>query len=280
MRVAITGTTGLFGHGLQSVFSRHNDVLPLPHAQLELTDRKAVFGVFENEAPDLLVHPAGAPDIDFCELHPQRCWQTNVEATRNLCDAAAKFDFGLAFISTDAVFDGKKSTPYVESDPVNPPTVYGRSKVAAEELVKRLPRHWIFRVSVLFGPGKTNFVERGIRKLQQGEQYEVASDQIGSATFTIDAAETILQACQSAPAGLYHLSNSGGCSRYELACEAARLAGLDASKIKGLPMSSMRRPAERLKYSVMEMAALKRASILVPRPWQAALQEYVGGLKI
>src|SRR5204863_1747044 len=102
-----------------------------------------------------------------------------------------------------------------------------------EKLVKRLPQHWIFRVSVLFGPGKTNFVERGIRKLRQGEQYEVASDQIGSATYTIDAAGTILRVCQSAPAGIYHLSNSGACSRYDLACEAARLAGLDACKIKG-----------------------------------------------
>src|SRR5207248_1006266 len=115
---------------------------------------------------------------------------------------------------------------------------------------------------------------------RQGEQYEVASDQIGSATYTIDAAETILKVCQSAPAGIYHLSNSGACSRYDLACEAARLAGLDACKIKGLPMSSMRRPAVRLKYSVMQMAALKRASIPLPRPWQAALKEYLGSLKI
>jgi dTDP-4-dehydrorhamnose reductase len=150
--------------------------------------------------------------------------------------------------------------------------------VAAEELVKRLPRHWIFRVSVLFGPGKTNFVEKGIRKLQQGEEYTVARDQMGSATYTLDAAETILQVSQSAPAGVYHLSNSGACSRYELACEAARLAGLDASKIVGLPMSSMKRPAVRLKYSVMEMAALKRAGIPLPRSWQEALKEYVSSL--
>src|SRR5437868_14919591 len=101
MKVALTGTTGLFGHGLQSVFSRQHQVIPLPHAQLDLIDRSAVFAVFENGAPDLLVHPAGIPDIDFCELHPLQCWQTNVEATRNLCAAAAKFNFGVAFISTD-----------------------------------------------------------------------------------------------------------------------------------------------------------------------------------
>jgi dTDP-4-dehydrorhamnose reductase len=275
LKIAITGTAGLFGHGLQRVLSEQHEVIPLPHARLELTDRSAVFAALEEAAPDLLVHPAGIPDIDQCELHPEQCWKTNVEATRNLCDAAARFGFGVAFISTDAVFDGEKKTPYMESDPTNPPTAYGRSKVAAEDLVKRVPRHWIFRVSVLFGPGKTNFVEKGIKKLQNGEEYAVASDQKGSATYTIDAAQTILRVCQSAPAGLYHLSNSGACSRYELACEAARLARLDASKIIGRPMSTMRRSAVRLKYSVMEMAALRRAGIPLPRPWQAALKEYL-----
>jgi dTDP-4-dehydrorhamnose reductase len=155
MKIAITGTTGLFGHGLEHVFSQQDQVVPLPHARLELIDRAAVFAALKDAAPDLLVHPAGIPDIDQCELHPQRCWQTNVEATRNLCDAAAQFKFGVAFISTDAVFDGKKTTPYMESDPTNPPTEYGRTKVAAEELVKRLRRHWIFRVSVLFVSCKT-----------------------------------------------------------------------------------------------------------------------------
>ena len=152
MKIAITGTTGLFGHGLQLVFSQQqHQIVPLPHARLELTDRAAVFAALKQAAPDLLVHPAGIPDIDQCELHPQQCWATNVDATRNLCDAAAEFNFGLAFISTDAVFDGEKNTPYVESDPINPPTEYGRSKVAAEDLVKRLAGHWIERNQVALG---------------------------------------------------------------------------------------------------------------------------------
>ncbi len=278
MKVGLTGTTGLFGHGLQRVFSRDHEVLPLPHAQLDLIEAKAVFAALQDSSLDLLVHPAGIPDIDLCELESERCWNANVEATRNLCDAAKQFNFGMAFISSDAVFDGKKDTPYIESDPVNPPTVYGKSKVAAEELVKRVEKHWIFRVSVLFGPGKTNFVERGITKLRNGEEYVVASDQIGSATYTLDAARVIMQVCQTAPSGIYHLSNSEPCSRYELACEAARLAGLECSGVVGVPMDAMRRVAPRLKYSVMEMAALKQTSLRLPRSWQAALKEYVATL--
>jgi|SRR5882762_1069920 len=106
----------------------------------------------------------------------------------------------------------------------------------------------------------------------------VASDQIGSATYTLDAASTILEVCQKGPAGLYHLSNAGTCSRYELAVEAAKLAGLDSSLVVGVPQEQMKRPAPRLKYSVMEMAALRSANLAVLRPWQAALQEYIAGL--
>jgi dTDP-4-dehydrorhamnose reductase len=280
MKIGLTGPTGLFGQGLLRVLGEQHEVLSLPHAHLDLIDKKAVFESLQGAGLELLVHPAGIPDIDLCEIHPDQCWQTNVEATRNLCQAAEQFGFGLAFISTDAVFDGEKNRPYVETDEVNPPTVYGRSKVAAEELVKRLAEHWIFRVSVLFGPGKTNFVERGIKKLRQGEEYVVASDQMGSATYTIDAARTILQICQTGRSGIYHLSNAGACTRYELACEAARLAGLDSTGIKGKPMSSMQRPAVRLKYSVMEMAALNQAGVPTPRPWHAALKEYVENLKL
>src|SRR5437879_6183085 len=278
MRIAITGTTGLFGRGLLEVSKLQHSVLPLPHAELDLTDRAAVFAMLGREKFDLLIHPAGIPDIDLCQLEPKKCWDANVEATRNLCDAAEQMGFGLAFISTDAVFDGKKTTPYIESDPVDPPTVYGQSKVAAEKLVAALPKHWIFRVSVLFGPGKTNFVERGLRSLRNGEKYMVASDQVGSATYTLDAASTILQVCQHGPIGLYHLSNAGACSRYELAVEAAKLAGLDSSLVVGVPLDKMKRPAPRLKYSVMELAALRSANIALPRPWQTALREYIAGL--
>lgn len=278
MRIAITGTTGLFGRGLVQALREKHEVLAIPHTELDLTDSPAVSARLSEEHFDLLIHPAGIPDIDLCELEPQKCHEVNVAATRNLCELARAMDFGVAFISTDAVFDGTKTSPYLETDATNPPTVYGRCKLEAEKLVAGVPRHWIFRVSVLFGPGKTNFVERCIRNLQKGEPYVCASDQWGSATYTLDAARTLIQVCETAPIGLYHLSNSGPCSRYELALQAARFAELDPSLVVGQPLAELRRPAPRLKYSVMEMAALKRAQIPAPRPWQEALREYVDSL--
>src|SRR3989442_825267 len=114
MRIAITGTTGLFGHGLVQALSPLHSIVPLSHTELDLTDRGGVFARLGREEFGLLIHPAGIPDIDACQLEPQRCWDVNFKATQNLADAAKQMGFGIALISSDAVFDGKKTSPYVE----------------------------------------------------------------------------------------------------------------------------------------------------------------------
>ena len=166
-------------------------------------------------------------------------------------------------------------TPYVETDPTAPITVYGRTKLQAEQAVKALERYWIFRVSVLFGPGKINFVEKGLRKVAAGEEYKVASDQLGCATHTVDAGLKIMEVAEAGRYGLYHLANQGACTRFELARTAVELAGLDPAKVIGVPDALMQRRAPRLKYAVMEMEALRRAGFALPRPWQEALADYV-----
>jgi dTDP-4-dehydrorhamnose reductase len=186
---------------------------------------------------------------------------------------------GLVHISTDAVFDGSKGMPYVETDPTAPITTYGRTKLQAEEAVKTLERYWIFRVSVLFGPGKINFVEKGLRKLAAGEEYKVASDQLGCATHTVDAGLKIMEVVEAGRYGLYHLANQGACSRFELARTAAELAGLDPAKVIGVPDALMQRRAPRLKYAVMDMEALRNAGFALTRPWQEALADYVHTVK-
>ena len=193
-------------------------------------------------------------------------------------EAARALGAGVAYISTDAVFDGRKQTPYLESDPPRPMTVYGRTKLRAEQVVGTLPQYWIFRVSVLFGPGKTNFVEKGLRRIAAGQDYVVASDQFGSATYTVDAGLKIMEVAEARRFGLYHLANQGTCSRCDLARRAVEMAGLDTSKVKGIPSAEMGRRAPRLKYQVLEMSALKREGFALPRPWEEALAEYLRGL--
>lgn len=278
MRVAITGAAGLFGHGLVAAFSSRHTVFPMTRATADITVAESVRAALEGIRPDVVVHPAGIPDLDIADADPAQAHLVNVDGTRHVVESAHAVGAQVVYISTDAVFDGKKTTPYVESDLPSPITVYGRTKLDGEIAVQTQPNYWIFRVPVLFGPGKTNFVEKGLHKIVSGEQYVVAGDQEACAAYTLDAAYKIMEVVEARRYGLYHLANQGACSRYELARRAAELAGLDPGKIVAVPSDQMGRRAPRLKYSVMEMAALKAAGFSLPRPWQEALAEYINVL--
>jgi dTDP-4-dehydrorhamnose reductase len=275
MNVAITGANGLFGQALVEVIGSAHHVLPMTHAEADLTQPADVRRVLLAARPDAVIHTAGAPDPDKCEMNPEYAFQTNVLATRNVVDVAKELSIPVAHISTDAVFDGLADSPRTESDPVNPISVYGKTKLFAEQAVMQLERYWILRVSVLFGPGKTNFIGKGLQALRSGDTYTVAADQIGTATYTPDAASKILEITESGHFGLFHLCNAGVCSRLELMQQAAIFGGLPTSNLVGKPLGEMRRPAPRPKYAVMEMKALKMAGIAPPRNWQAALAEYI-----
>jgi dTDP-4-dehydrorhamnose reductase len=280
MKVAVTGARGLFGYGLTEVFSAHHSVTDLSHQDADITHADELRAVFAKLRPDVVVHPAAIADLDICEADPDRAFLVNVTGTRNVVDAARSIGAAVAFISTDAVFDGEKRTPYSEADAARPVTVYGRTKLHAEGIVRELPEHWVFRVSVLFGPGKANFVEKGLRRIAAGELWTVAADQMGSATYTLDAAEKIREVVEARRHGLYHLSNQGACTRKDLAQHSAGLAGFDAGKVVGKPWREMGRRAVRATYAVMEMRALQQAGFAPPRPWQHALEDYIRALRL
>jgi dTDP-4-dehydrorhamnose reductase len=278
MKIAITGAAGLFGYGLNQVFQTSHTTYPLTRADADITRREEVQTLFAKIRPEVVIHSAGIPDLDVCEADPAKAFLVNVHGTRHVVEAASRVGARVALISTDAVFDGQKRTPYIESDLAVPPTVYGRTKLLAERITLAVGESWGFRVSVLFGPGKTNFVEKGLRKITAGEDYVVASDQLGSATYTLDAAHKMREVIESARFGLYHLSNALPCSRFELAQCAAKIAGLNPAKVVGIPSAEMGRRAKRLQYAVMEMSALKQQGFTLPRPWTEALREYIGSL--
>jgi dTDP-4-dehydrorhamnose reductase len=275
MRIAITGANGLLGNGLVRIFGERHAVVPLTHAECDVTDGAKVREVFAKAQVQAVVHAAAIPDLDICEAEPARAYRVNVQGTRNVVEAAREAGASVAYISSDSLFDGEKRTPYTESDDTNPPTVYGRTKLQAEEAVGTLPGNYVFRIPVLFGPGNENFVSKGLQKLANGETYVVASDQMGGALFTLDGARKMMEVMEAGRAGTYHLANTGACDRLELARRAAALAGLDARGIVGVPSAEMGRRAVRLKYAVMEMRALQEAGFDLPRPWEEALAKYV-----
>jgi dTDP-4-dehydrorhamnose reductase len=246
MRIAITGAAGLFGYGLVQVFQTSHTTYPLTRSDADITRGEHVESIFAKIRPEVVIHAAGIPDLDVCEADPAKAFLVNVHGTRHVVSASIRVGARVVLISTDAVFDGQKRTPYTESDVAVPPTVYGRTKLLAEQITLGAGGSWVFRVSVLFGPGKTNFVEKGLRKITAGEDYVVAADQLGSATYTLDAAQKIREVIEAARFGLYHLNNALPCSRFELAQRAAEIAGVNPAKIVGIPSAEMGRRAKRL----------------------------------
>jgi dTDP-4-dehydrorhamnose reductase len=283
VKVAVTGAAGLFGSALVRVFRARHTVFPLTRADVEITDRDHVRGILVRLRPELIIHAAAIRDPDLAELNPAQAFLVNFHGTRHFVDGAKEAGARVAYISTDSVFDGKKQSPYLESDPAIPGSVYGRTKLRAEALVQATPESWVFRVSILFGPeaeidggkARENFISKGLRTIAAGAEYVVAADQLGTATYTVDAAQKIMEVIESGCYGLYHLSNSGSCTRLELARRAAELTGLDPGKVVGKSLAEMNRPGPRLKYAVMAMDTLDRHGFALPRSWEDALAYYV-----
>lgn len=276
MKIAITGAKGLFGYGLAQVLDGRHNVIALGRAEADITDAAQVRRCFESTLPEVVIHSAAIRDLDVSEANPAEAFRVNVHGTRNVVEAAKSIGAAVAYISTDSVFDGQREQPpYNESDVPIPPTVYGRTKLRGEQITEELPRYWIFRVSVLFGPGKINMIDNVLEAISRGKEYVTPSDQTGNATYTLDAARTIGTVLESGRCGIYHVANQGGVSRFELARRAAEIAGLDTGKVVGKPSAEMGRLAPRPKHSIMTMRALEQAGIALPRPWPEALETYI-----
>ncbi|NCC26334.1 MAG: NAD(P)-dependent oxidoreductase, partial [Deltaproteobacteria bacterium] len=182
----------------------------------------------------------------------------------------------LVHYSTDFVFDGRQSHPYGTTDKTRPMSVYGRTKLEGE--TRLLSNSWpglrIVRTAWLFGPLKTNFVDKILTLATQRDELRVVHDQIGSPTYTPDLARHSVELLEKCGPGLYHLTNSGLASWCELAAEAVAFAGLHC-RIQAISSAEYPQQAVRPAYSVLDNADFIQATGIKPRSWTAALREYV-----
>jgi dTDP-4-dehydrorhamnose reductase len=230
--------------------------------------------VVRDTKPDWIVLAAAYTDVDGCEINPTFALSVNAHGAANVAKSAASSGSRLLFVSTDYVFDGKKTTPYETNDPRHPINAYGRSKAAAEErLAQILPESCVVRTSWLFGPGGKCFPDTILKMAAKRPQIEVVNDQRGSPTYTADLADAVIQLCRAGAGGIFHCTNSGECSWYELACEILRQAGV-GTPVRPTTSEMFVRPAERPTYSVLSPASLHSMGIRM-RPWRETLQDYL-----
>jgi dTDP-4-dehydrorhamnose reductase len=262
-RVLLTGGNGLLGQKITEMFSQspayavtvtsHQEHSVYGHdtvtyRRLDVTDRKAVLGLMEELQPEIVINCAAITNVDACETNREPAWNVNVRGVEYLLHGARLCGGKMIQISTDYVFDGRMG-PYTEADRPNPISYYGRTKLAAENLLHTsgIP-HAVVRTMVLYGHGrklKPNFVSWLLAELNAGRNVRVVDDQIGNPTLAEDLAFGILKIIELQRTGTYHICGPELVSRYEFAVRIAKAFSLDKKLIERTVTAALSQPAPR-----------------------------------
>lgn len=240
----------------------------------DIRDAKRVREAVKGTRPDWIVLAAAYTDVDGCEGNPELAFAVNRDGAANVASAATEVGARLLFLSSDYVFDGKKTTPYEAGNPRNPQSVYGRTKAEAEiKLLEQMPDCCIARTSWLFGVGGKCFPDTILKLAASRPVLDVVNDQRGCPTYAADLARAIMQLCRKNASGIMHATNVGDCTWFEFAQQIVESAGLTTT-VRPVSSEQMARPAPRPAYSVLSPACLQALGIEMPS-WRDALQRYL-----
>ncbi len=274
MRIAITGARGQLGRQLMAAFAGH-ELWGLDLPEEDIT-QPAMSGRLAAWRPDLVLHAAAYTDVDGCERDPELAFRVNAVGTQHVALAAQQVGAAMLYISTNEVFDGTRRDLYREWDQLSPMSIYARSKAAGEQIVRDLlaGRFYIVRIAWLFGPGGNNFVTKILAAAEKTAALRVAADEFGNPTYAADLAAAIGRLVATGHFGIYHLTNTGFCSRYEFAREIMRLAGRPDLPITPILSAEWPRPSRPPLHAVLANTAAASLGIVL-RSWQDALADYM-----
>lgn len=286
-KILLTGINGQVGHALLPKLSEFQ-VIGLSRAELDLTNTDAIREVIREIKPDLVINPAAYTAVDKAESEPDLANAINAVAPRVIAEEVARLGSALIHFSTDYVYDGNKKEPYVETDEVNPISVYGKSKLVGEQAIQAvgLP-HLVLRTSWVYGPHGKNFLKSILRLAGERDCLNIVGDQMGSPTSSLSIADAVSSLIplwhseKEAESGIYHLSNNGNTTWHGFTCEIInqynRLNLLPALKVNvnniaAITTAEYPTPAARPVNSVLGNTKLKRVFDVALPPWQDGLQ--------
>ncbi len=273
MRITLFGATGLLGSELIREW-KDEAVTGLSSRDADLRDASAVSRIVRETRPDWIVLAAAYTDVDGCEGDRDRAFAVNRDGAVHVGRAAKETGARMIFLSSDYVFDGKKTTPYEAGDNRNPQSVYGKSKAEAEaRLQELLPDCCIVRTSWLFGTGGKCFPNTILKLAASRPEIDVVNDQRGCPTYAADLARGIVQLCRKSAGGIVHATNAGNCTWFEFAQEIVKKAG-STTAVRPATTQQMARPAPRPSYSVLSPASLHAFRINLSS-WQDGLERYL-----
>lgn len=279
-RYLIAGAGGMLGTALQQVLTLRDTPFVAPsEREFDITDadaaRRSVDAFVHNGGEGgVLFNAAAYTNVERAEDEPELAFRVNELGARILAEAAREAGLGFVHISTDFVFDGTKAGPYTEDDAPNPLSAYGASKLAGELAVASAnPDSLIVRTAWVFGPGGANFPTKILELASRMPALKVVTDEIGSPTYTVDLASGCVRLVDASAHGLFHLAGSGACSRFELAEEVLRLAGL-ATPLEPVTADAFVSKAARPANSVLDCTKAAALGVRMPE-WRDALARFM-----
>jgi len=289
MKVLITGINGMLGTTLLSILREKHEVFGIDIVTTEqnanvlnvnLTDFDATYKAITQINPDLVIHTAAQTNVDKCEIEPDMAYMLNSIATRNVAVCCQRFDTVLLYISTDYVFSGeainRPKEGYTEYDDIYPSSVYAKSKYEGERYVKSLlNKYFIVRSSWLYGAKRKNFITQAADSCKDGKVINMADDMVSSPTYVNDLAKAISMLIETQMYGLYHITNNGFASRYEIAKTVAKMLNSKGDNIRKVSLKELNLPAKRPSFSAMRNYVWLLNGFDALRPWQNAVKEFL-----
>ncbi len=280
MKILITGANGQLGREMRNVLESElpGQTLYTDIHELDLTDAKAVSDYVSDNDITHIVNCAAYTAVDRAEEDKALCAAVNVDAVKNIANAADKAGAKIIHISTDYVFDGMSYRPYKESDKVNPISQYGTTKRTGETALLALaPDSIIVRTGWLYSPYGKNFVKTMRRLGREQKTLKVVADQIGTPTYALDLAKAIYRILCSHQwvEGIFHYSNEGVCSWYDFAKAIHRLSGITGCDVRPIPTEEYPSQASRPFYSILDKSRIKATYDAEVPYWIDSLQECI-----
>ena len=286
MVVLVFGANGQLGQAIQYLstnysnehFKKDTDSVQFhffDSNQVDITNINAVESTFRVLKPDFCINAAAYTAVDKAEIEEEKAYLINVIGVKNIIQSCLTYNTSLVHISTDFVFDGKKTAPYLETDLTNPQGVYGVTKREGElEIIHSLKTYFIIRTSWLYSDFGNNFKKTMLKLANEKDQLSVVNDQIGSPTHALDLAEVILKILfsKSTNYGIYHFCNEGNTSWFGFAKKIFELNSIQI-ELKAIPTSEYPTLAKRPKYSVLDTSKIKNEFNINIKSWEKALQE-------
>ena len=275
--ILLLGGTGILGSEFRTQLTAKNMKFESPSsAELDIRDLGQLSEFVQMHKPNWIINCAAWTNVDGAEESFDQAKELNEKAVGNIAETALTNSCNVIHLSTDYLFDGLSSVPYDENSPVKPVNKYGESKLLGENaLLKTLPNNsYVIRTSWLYGVKGKNFVKTIAAKALKSEAASVVEDQVGSPTSARDLARAILAIIEKAPApGIYHYSNSGSCSWFELGRTIYSMVGADPALVDPIKTASLNVKAARPIFSILSKEKWRSAVLSVIPEWEDALEE-------